>query len=129
MATVNFGSGLKEIGDAAFSGCDSLNNVVLPEGLKKIGDNAFFSSGIIIMDIPEGVTEIGDYAFGNCASLGSVFFPESIEYCGLYPVSGDVNLPEDKRPTIKVWVKRDSYMDVNFDIIFHGVSNVLKQYY
>ena len=63
LATVNFGSGLKEIGDAAFSGCDSLNNVVLPEGLKKIGDNAF----------------------AGCSSLDSISFPGTLET--LYPGS------------------------------------------
>lgn len=63
LATVNFGSGLKEIGDAAFSGCDSLNNVVLPEGLKKIGDNAF----------------------AGCSSLDSISFPGTLET--LYPES------------------------------------------
>ena len=31
LTTVNFGSGLKEIGFGAFGGCASLNNVVLPE--------------------------------------------------------------------------------------------------
>lgn len=63
LATVNFGSGLKEIGDTAFSGCDSLNNVVLPEGLKKIGDNAF----------------------ARCSSLDSISFPGTLET--LYPGS------------------------------------------
>ena len=63
LATVNFGSGLKEIGDSAFSGCDSLNNVVLPEGLKKIGDNAF----------------------AGCSSLDSISFPGTLET--LYPGS------------------------------------------
>ena len=63
LATVNFGSGLKEIGDAAFSGCDSLNNVVLPEGLRKIGDNAF----------------------ARCSSLDSISFPGTLET--LYPGS------------------------------------------
>ena len=63
LATVNFGSGLKEIGDAAFSGCDSLNNVVLPEEMKKIGDNAF----------------------ARCSSLDSISFPGTLET--LYPGS------------------------------------------
>ena len=63
LATVNFGSGLKEIGDAAFSGCDSLNNVVLPEGLRKIGDTAF----------------------SGCSSLDSISFPGTLET--LYPGS------------------------------------------
>lgn len=63
LATVNFGSDLKEIGDAAFSGCDSLNNVVLPEGLRKIGDTAF----------------------SGCSSLDSISFPGTLET--LYPGS------------------------------------------
>lgn len=63
LTTVQFGSGLKEIGFGAFDGCASLNNVVLPEGLKKI-----------------------EYAaFADCTSLSSITFPGTLET--LYPES------------------------------------------
>ena len=63
LTTVQFGSGLKEIGFGAFDGCTSLNNVVLPEGLKKI-----------------------EYAaFADCTSLSSITFPGTLET--LYPES------------------------------------------
>ena len=57
LTTVNFGSGLKEIGFSAFWGCESLNNVVLPEGLKRIEQ----------------------LAFANCSSLTNVTFPNTLE--------------------------------------------------
>ena len=36
LATVNFGSGLKEIGDAAFSGCSSLDSISFPGTLETL---------------------------------------------------------------------------------------------
>ena len=59
-------------------------NVVIPErigGVKveAIADNAFRSSNITSVVIPEGVTSIGSYAFGYCSSLKSATIPGSVK--------------------------------------------------
>ena len=43
--------------------------------VKKIGDDAFSSSSVKSVIIPEGVTEIGKNAFLGCKELGSISIP------------------------------------------------------
>lgn len=62
------GSRLKTIGKEAFRGCSELA-IALPEGLETIGPMAFYSSGLIDMQIPASVCEIGFSAFQKCYQL------------------------------------------------------------
>lgn len=62
--------GITEIGEAAFFGCDKLEEVVLPEGLERIMFHAFYGcSSLKEIRIPASVIEIGDRAFYRCSSL------------------------------------------------------------
>ena len=55
---------LKEIGTYTFTVCDSLVNVILPEGLQTIGIGAFdFSKNLADVVIPSSVTRVGANAF------------------------------------------------------------------
>ena len=47
----------------AFSGCDALRNITIPEGVTIIDDSAFFSHKLNSITIPNSVTYIGDGAF------------------------------------------------------------------
>ena len=67
--TIN-GVKVAAIGNSAFSGCESLTSVVIPEGVTSIGDNAFSGcKSLANIVIPEGVTSIGYAAFCECSSL------------------------------------------------------------
>ena len=56
-------SGIKEIGESAFTG-STFNSIVLPEGLEKIGEYAFRGTlNLTSLTIPSTVTEIGVRAF------------------------------------------------------------------
>ena len=58
------------IGDYAFSGCNELTSVRLPEGLTAIGEYAFSDCyGLTSLTLPEGLTAIGEYAFIGCSGL------------------------------------------------------------
>ena len=55
------------IGNGAFSGCDGLTSVTIPNSVTSIGQNAFKNCrGLTTMNIPNSVTYIGMEAFAGC---------------------------------------------------------------
>ena len=56
---------MKEIDTVAFSGCESLTELILPEGLTKIGDGAFFECKSLCITLPKSIEFIGDSAFAK----------------------------------------------------------------
>ena len=71
------------VGDFAFSNCDPLTSVTIPEGVESIGQNAFSQcTKMTSVTIPEGVTGIGERAFYSCSSMTSVIIPSSVTSIG-----------------------------------------------
>ena len=66
-------STLVQLGTGAFLNCSSLSDVTLPDGLSSIGLDAFNSTGLPGIYIPESVTEIGVRAFEGLPE-GSVVY-------------------------------------------------------
>ena len=67
------------IGDAAFSGCESLTSIVIPDSVTSIGAYAFYGcTSLSSIVIPDSVTSIGGYAFKGCSSLSSIVIPDSV---------------------------------------------------
>ena len=72
-------SGTAVIGDNAFSLCESLQSVIIPDSVTTIGNSAFFwCVSLQSVIIPESVTSIGHHAFDDCKSLNSVTIPGSV---------------------------------------------------
>ena len=75
--------GTEVICDGAFSCCDSLQSVTIPNSVTKIGDRAFSACiSLQSVTIPNSVTKIGDGAFSACFSLQSVTIPNSVTKIG-----------------------------------------------
>jgi len=71
--------GVADLGDGAFSGCESLTGVDLPAGLSRISDSAFFyCESLARIEIPDSVLSIEDWAFFRCSSLTSVVIPANV---------------------------------------------------
>ena len=71
------------IGNYAFSKCNDLFSVTIPESVTIIGDYAFdFCSDLFFVTIPESVTTIGRYVFRACSELTSVTIPKSVTTIG-----------------------------------------------
>ena len=59
--------GTEVICDGAFSSCDSLQSVTIPNSVTSIGDGAFSEcESLQSVTIPNSVTSIGDDAFNVC---------------------------------------------------------------
>lgn len=71
------------IGPYAFSNCDNLKNVTIPEGVTSIGEGAFLRCGSLSsIAIPDGITKINNWVFSECANLTSVLLPDSVTEIG-----------------------------------------------
>jgi uncharacterized protein (TIGR02145 family) len=76
----------------AFSCCANLKYVMIPSGVKAIGDCAFSGSAIRSVTIENGVAVVGEYAFGGCSNLMSVTIPGSVASTGYAMFLSCVNL-------------------------------------
>lgn len=72
-------SELESLGNAAFSGCDSLKSIELPRGIMVVSNSLFFGCDALLdVVIPEGVLTVSDSAFARCPSIKSVSVPASL---------------------------------------------------
>ena len=61
---------VREIGENAFSFCNSLTSVILPDSLSSIGDDAFSRCSFLTsITLPDSLTSIGGNPFSGCSSL------------------------------------------------------------
>lgn len=71
--------GTKLIAGGAFSHCETLKSVTLPESVEVIGPEAFQSCYLLeISALPEKLQWIGKYAFYFCVRLTSIELPDSV---------------------------------------------------
>lgn len=95
IAKVSISASIKTIGEMAFEGCNSLQEVVFGDNcsLFCINDNAFLGcKSLESISIPESVTEIGEKAFYACESLGEIEIIGSIKQISEEMFSGCLNL-------------------------------------
>ena len=82
LKTVVITSGTK-IGLFAFSGCESLTSVTIPDTVTTIGSYAFYDcDSLTSIVIPDSVTSIGREAFYDCSSIESITIPNSVASIG-----------------------------------------------
>ena len=69
------------IGEESFAYCSALSTISIPN-VTEIAQNAFMSSGLTSIIIPEGATQINRTAFNQCKSLKTVVIPSSMTEIG-----------------------------------------------
>lgn len=75
--------GTRIVCNHAFSECQSLENLILPEGLTHIGDSAFsVCKSLQGLFLPKSLIHIGDNAFSWCLSLRFLVFQNKIKSIG-----------------------------------------------
>ena len=73
---------IESIKTYCFSGLSNLQKVLWPDNILSIGDNAFSSTGLINVVIPDSVESISYCAFQSCDELASVVIPLLVKTIG-----------------------------------------------
>ena len=71
------------IGNYAFSGCDAITGISIPNTVLTIGNQAFYNcTGLTEVTMSNSVTSIGNSAFYNCSALTSISIPSTVTSIG-----------------------------------------------
>jgi len=74
---------VREIARDAFRS-SNITSIVIPEGVTIIRDNAFADCALLVsVTLPSSLTIIGESAFSNCTSLSTINFPNSLTSIGV----------------------------------------------
>lgn len=87
----NIKDGTKTIAGAAFSFCDNLTSVIIPNSVMSIGHNAFYhSSNLISIIIPDSVVSIGEELLdGSAYYLDENNWENGVLYLGNHLIKAD----------------------------------------
>ena len=66
------------IEDYVFSGCKGLKWITIPSNIRAIGYSTFSNSGLTTIELPDSVRTIGERAFSDCKNLTKVKLPSNI---------------------------------------------------
>ncbi len=71
--------GVKTIGTHAFWYCKNLEKVTLPKTVEKIDPYAFSATGVTSLEIPDGqLNSLSEYVFFQCWNLTEITIPQSV---------------------------------------------------
>lgn len=80
---VRIPDGVREIGDCAFYGCDTIETVLFPSGLRGIGRSAFAECmHLRAITFSQELEVIADSAFEHCPELEAVILPDRVQFIG-----------------------------------------------
>ena len=118
------------IGFRAFSYCDFLTDISLPNSLVSIGDQAFRGcKSLTSISIPRGLTSIGAYAFGNCSSLTNASLPDGLTSIGRFAFVGCESLTRITLPDSLTSIDDQTFMncssltDITLPSSFTSIGN------
>ena len=85
----SFPENVTKIGKWAFAKTLLTGALIIPNDVIEIGENAFYSTNITSLELPNHLENIGSRAFNLCSSLSSMLsFPESLKELGEYTFAG-----------------------------------------
>lgn len=84
---------------AAFSNCNNLQEIILPDGLLYIDEWVFAYDTLPEISIPESVVEICDYAFAYCENITEWTLPSNLTYIGNAAFANCTGMTEIELPS------------------------------
>jgi len=82
LKSIDFESGILEIGSRRFEKCAVLEQADLPDTLVKIDDHAFDGCSALKIVFPETLKNIGGVAFNDCIGIETLIIPKGVEAVG-----------------------------------------------
>ena len=77
LIKAELGTNVTKIGQAAFSQCDNLSALTIPNSVSSIDSNSIQGSGLKSLYVPDSVVKLESYVFANSV-LGSISLPGTI---------------------------------------------------
>ena len=83
LERVELSKSLSKIEEAAFSGCENLNDIEIPDNIVEISSSAFDGcTNLQQINLPEELEKIGGWVFKGCRALESITIPENVKEIG-----------------------------------------------
>ena len=112
LTSITIPDSVTSIGRSAFRDCSSLASITIGSGVTSIGDSAFYGCGSLTsVTIPDSVTSIGDNAFADCKNLAKVTIPDSVTSIGDSAFSGCESLMRITIPDSVTSIGRSAFRD------------------
>ncbi|MGN1457515.1 MAG: leucine-rich repeat protein [Acutalibacteraceae bacterium] len=103
-------NGVTELCRGAFSYCEKLTSISIPEGVTLIGQEAFRDTiGLTSITIPDSVEEIDNHAFWSCDNLKSVNLGKGIQRIGYYAFERCESLESIKFPDSLTTISQNAF--------------------
>ena len=77
-SSVSISNSLKSIPEGCFCNCSNISAIIIPDSIIMIDANAFSSTSISSITIPEKVSSIGYNTFWKCSKLSKVTFANNV---------------------------------------------------
>lgn len=125
IGNVNFSSctfhkDTKIIANGAFSYCENLKSVIIPDSVIAIGVNTFEYCGLTNIVIGNSATSLGKYLFNGCNGLTSIVVPDNITSIGGYTFNDCTNLTS---------IVMTASVNRIWGYAFNGCTNLTSVYY
>lgn len=118
------------MGESAFSDCEGLEEIVVPENVTKIDDLTFNGcTGLKSVTLNNGLRKIGKSAFKNCRMLTRIEIPESVAFIDNAPFRGCESMKSIQvAPRNKYFKSAPSKRDGNDFVLFNKNKSILIAY-